>query len=594
MLKYKRILLKISGELLGSDGSGFSRDFLDFITDEIYYLKKNYPIDIALVVGGGNIIRGNDAQKYGIDKTTADYMGMIATVLNALALQSILESKGLETRVMTSIEIKSVAEPYIRRKAIRHLEKGRIVIFAGGTGSPFFSTDTAGALRAIEIKADVLLKGTKVDGVYTKDPFKFSDAQKYDLLDYSSIDGIEKIEIAGSFRRFKETIGDVDILILSKRDVSDDILKHPRIKEILAKGETKISFLYELSNNKLIQIDIRVIDEKSWGSALMYFTGSKEHNIQMRDLAIEKGYKLNEYGLFKDEMYIAGKSEEEVFDKLLIQYIPPEIREARGEIELAKQFKIPKLIDFNDIKGDLQVHSRYSDGVMDFWEIEAEALKMNYEYVAITDHSKSLKVAGGMDIEDLLKRNEEIKKFNRNSKVKLLISAEVEILNDGSLDYPDEILKNLDLVLASIHNVKKDEDITQRYLKAMDNPYVDIIAHPTGRLVLSREPYKLNLDELFKKASERKIILEINAHYNRLDLNDLNILKAKQYGVKFSIGTDAHNRNGFYMMIFGVKMARKGLLTKEDVINSLSLIELLEYIKFCREYRIKQFASSNK
>lgn len=259
-----------------------------------------------------------------------------------------------------------------------------------------------------------------------------------------------------------------------------------------------------------------------------------------------------------------------------------------------EQFKIPKLIDFNDIKGDLQVHSRYSDGVMDFWEIEAEALKMNYEYVAITDHSKSLKVAGGMDIEDLLKRNEEIKKFNRNSKVKLLISAEVEILNDGSLDYPDEILKNLDLVLASIHNVKKDEDITQRYLKAMDNPYVDIIAHPTGRLVLSREPYKLNLDELFKKASERKIILEINAHYNRLDLNDLNILKAKQYGVKFSIGTDAHNRNGFYMMIFGVKMARKGLLTKEDVINSLSLIELLEYIKFCREYRIKQFASSNK
>jgi len=445
-------------------------------------------------------------------------------------------------------------------------------------------------------KIENIKKGLEL---YQKLSQRFPIGEVYnDIINFknylSSIDGIEKIEIAGSFRRFKETIGDVDILILSKRDVSDDILKHPRIKEILAKGETKISFLYELSNNKLIQIDIRVIDEKSWGSALMYFTGSKEHNIQMRDLAIEKGYKLNEYGLFKDEMYIAGKSEEEVFDKLLIQYIPPEIREARGEIELAKQFKIPKLIDFNDIKGDLQVHSRYSDGVMDFWEIEAEALKMNYEYVAITDHSKSLKVAGGMDIEDLLKRNEEIKKFNRNSKVKLLISAEVEILNDGSLDYPDEILKNLDLVLASIHNVKKDEDITQRYLKAMDNPYVDIIAHPTGRLVLSREPYKLNLDELFKKTSERKIILEINAHYNRLDLNDLNILKAKQYGVKFSIGTDAHNRNGFYMMIFGVKMARKGLLTKEDVINSLSLIELLEYIKFCREYRIKQFASSNK
>ncbi len=184
-IKYKRVLLKLSGELLGNEGFGFSKDFINFITDEIVYIKKNYIIDVAIVVGGGNIIRGSDAQNYGIDKTTADYMGMLATVLNALALQSVLEAKGLETRVMTSIEIKSVAEPYIRRRAIRHLEKGRVVIFAGGTGSPFFSTDTAGALRAIEIKADVLLKGTKVDGVYTKDPKKYSDAQKYDVLDYS-------------------------------------------------------------------------------------------------------------------------------------------------------------------------------------------------------------------------------------------------------------------------------------------------------------------------------------------------------------------------------------------------------------------------
>jgi DNA polymerase (family 10) len=405
----------------------------------------------------------------------------------------------------------------------------------------------------------------------------------------SSIEGVEKVEVAGSFRRFKETIGDVDILICSKRDISEEILKHPRIVEVINKGETKISFLYELSNHRLIQVDIRIIEEKSWGSALMYFTGSKEHNILMRDLAIEKGYKLNEYGLFKDEIYIAGKTEEEVFEKLNLQYIPPEIREARGEIELAKNFKIPKLIELEDIKGDLQVHSKYSDGVMDFWEIEAEALKLNYEYVAITDHSKSLKVAGGMETEDLIRRNEEIKKFNKSSRVKLLISAEVEILNDGSLDYPDEILKELDLVLASIHNVKKDEDITERYLKAMDNPYVDIIAHPTGRLVISREPYKMDLDKIFKKASERKIILEINAHYNRLDLNDLNILKAKQYGIKFSIGTDAHNRAGFSMILFGVKLARKGLLTKDNVINTLSLNELLSYIKLCREYRKSKF-----
>ncbi len=403
-----------------------------------------------------------------------------------------------------------------------------------------------------------------------------------------SIEGIEKVEIAGSFRRFKETIGDIDILICSKYDVNEKILSHPRIKEILAKGETKISFLYELSNSKLIQMDIRIIEEKSWGSALMYFTGSKEHNILMRDLAIEKGYKLNEYGLFKNEVYIGGRSEEEVFEKLGIQYIPPEIREARNEIELSREFKIPKLIELEDIKGDLQVHSRYSDGVMDFWDIEASALQLNYEYVAITDHSRSLKVAGGMEIEDLIKRNEEIRKFNRNSRVRLLISAEVEILNDGSLDYPDEILRELDIVIASIHNVKKDEDITQRYLKAMDNPYVDIIAHPTGRLIVSREPYKLDLDLLFKKASERKIALEINAHYNRLDLNDLNILKAKQYNVKFAISTDAHNRAGFPMIIFGVKMARKGLLTKDDVINTMNLSDLLNYIKATREYRMRK------
>jgi uridylate kinase len=239
MLKYKRILLKISGELLGNNNSGFSKDFLDFITDEIYYLKKNYPIDIALVVGGGNIIRGNDAQKYGIDKTTADYMGMIATVLNALALQSILESKGLETRVMTSIEIKSVAEPYIRRRAIRHLEKGRIVIFAGGTGSPFFSTDTAGALRAIEIKADVLLKGTKVDGVYTKDPFKFSDAQKYDLLDYSYFLSKDlKVMDATAVALCRENHLPVIVFNITKSGLIEKIIKGENVGTIITSSHT--------------------------------------------------------------------------------------------------------------------------------------------------------------------------------------------------------------------------------------------------------------------------------------------------------------------------------------------------------------------
>ncbi|MCS7244996.1 MAG: DNA polymerase/3'-5' exonuclease PolX [candidate division WOR-3 bacterium] len=404
----------------------------------------------------------------------------------------------------------------------------------------------------------------------------------------SSISGVQKVELVGSFRRFKETIGDIDILICSEKNISEDILKHPKIKDIFSKGDTKISFSYELSNTRLIQVDIRVVEERSWGAALMYFTGSKEHNILLREFAAEKGYKLNEYGIFRDNIYIGGRSEEEVYKILEIQYIPPEIREGRNEIELAKKYLIPKLVEITDIKGDLQVHSRYSDGIMDFWEIEAEALKLNYEYIAITDHSKSLKVAGGMEVEDLIRRNKEIKKFNENSKVKLLLGAEVEILSDGSLDYPDEILEQLDIVLASIHNVRKDEDITERYLKAMENPFVDIIAHPTGRLVSYREPYKLDLDAIFKKASERKIILEINAHYNRLDLNDINILKAKRYNVKFSIGTDAHNRNGFGMMGFGIKMAKKAILTKEDIINTLSYEELISFIKECRRHRISE------
>ncbi|MEO0197845.1 MAG: UMP kinase [candidate division WOR-3 bacterium] len=234
MLKYKRILLKLSGELIGNEGFGFSKDFLEFISNEIYYLKKNYPIDIALVVGGGNIIRGTDAQKYGIDKTTADYMGMLATVLNALALQSILESKGLETRVMTSIEIKSVAEPYIRRRAIRHLEKGRIVIFAGGTGSPFFSTDTAGALRAIEIKADVLLKGTKVDGVYTKDPKKFKDAQKYDVLDYSFFLSKDlKVMDAAAIALCRENNLPVIVFNISKSGLIEKIIKGENVGTLI-------------------------------------------------------------------------------------------------------------------------------------------------------------------------------------------------------------------------------------------------------------------------------------------------------------------------------------------------------------------------
>jgi DNA polymerase (family 10) len=382
---------------------------------------------------------------------------------------------------------------------------------------------------------------------------------------------------AGSFRRFKETVGDIDILVTTKKEsnLTEYSTEFPKIKRVLVCGPTKSSFI--LKNG--LQVDVRVIASESMGAAMQYFTGSKQHNIHLRRIARDMGLKISEYGVFKDDKMIAGKTEEEVYGVLKMQWIPPEIREDEGEIELALKGEIPVLIDFNDIKGDLHVHSNYSDGQSTILEMAEEAKKRGYKYIAICDHSQSAKYARGLSIERLLKKKEEIEKLNQRGDLPYIIfGAEVDILPDGNLDYPDEILKQIEYVVASVHTGFK-KDNTERILKALDNPYVHALSHPTGRLIGSRESYTADWDKIFKKAAEKGIWMEINAYYERLDLSPNLIKKAKKYGIKFVIGTDAHHHNQMWMIELGVGTARRGWLKKEDVVNTLELKELLEVLK---------------
>ena len=391
---------------------------------------------------------------------------------------------------------------------------------------------------------------------------------------------VKKISTAGSLRRQKETVRDIDILVISDKPkkVMQAFTSSPKVRDVLAEGQTKAS----VRTKEDIQVDCRVLEEKSFGAALLYFTGSKNFNIKLRQLAIKKGLKINEYGVFKREKFIAGRTEEEIFKLLGMPYIEPELREDNGEIELAINHTLPKLIDIKDVKSDLHVHSKWSDGGNTIEEIVRACLKRGYTYAAITDHSQSLKVAGGMTARDLKKKKEQIEKINQKLKTfYVLYGTEVDIDSDGKLDYKDEILKEFDLVVAAIHTGFKQskEQLTKRLIKACQNRYVHIIAHPTGRLWGTRDAYEIDLDELLKVANQTNTFLEINAFPQRLDLNDLNCRRAKEMGVKLALGTDAHQLEQLENMKLGISVARRGWLSKEDVINTLSVEELLKMIK---------------
>ncbi|MFC1566630.1 DNA polymerase/3'-5' exonuclease PolX [bacterium] len=392
------------------------------------------------------------------------------------------------------------------------------------------------------------------------------------------LQSIKNISYAGSLRRGKESIRDIDILVSSKKaeETMDAFTSMPIVKQVTAHGQTKSSII----TNTNIQVDLRVIDDSSWGAALVYFTGSKQHNIELRRIAMKKNQKINEYGLFdeKSNKMLAGKNENEVYKTLGLQYIPPELREDQGEIQLSRENKIPKLVELSDVKGDLHVHSNYSDGYNSIEDIAKKAISKGYEYAAIVDHSQTLKIANGLSESKVMQKLEEIKQVNMKYKnIKILAGAEVDVTNDGSLDYPNEILKMFDIVIAAIHtNFKQDEKtMTNRILKAMGNPFVNIFAHPTGRLIGTREPYAVDIDAVIKAAKETNTALEINCYPDRLDLNDLNCKKAKENGVIMTFGSDAHSIDQMDNIKFGLMTARRGYLEKKDVLNCLEYEELI-------------------
>lgn len=393
---------------------------------------------------------------------------------------------------------------------------------------------------------------------------------------------VTRVSVAGSARRMKETIGDIDLLATSKSParVIDFFTKMPHVADVLAKGETKSSVRLKEG----VQVDLRVLDDESFGAALLYFTGSKEHNIVLRKIAIEKGLKLSEYGLFdkKTNRMVAGSTEEEVYNRLGLKYIEPEIREDKGEIEAAKQNTLPKLVGYNDIKGDLQMHTKWSDGSSTIEEMALASKMLGYEYICITDHAGRLAIANALDEKRVLRQRKEIEEVNRKLRgITVLHGVEVNITGDGSLDISDRVLKQLDIVIASIHSGFKNpkEKITKRMVKAMENGNVDIIAHPTGRLITKREPYEIDLDEVFDAAKKTGSVMEINSYPERMDLGDVHVRAAVKAGVKLAITTDAHNTDQLHFMRLGIGTARRGWAAKKDVINTRSLKEMLGLLK---------------
>ena len=390
--------------------------------------------------------------------------------------------------------------------------------------------------------------------------------------------GSQKIEWAGSLRRMKENIGDIDILATGAdhEKIVYAFTHLPEVREVLASGETKASIIVEGGT----QIDLRVVEEDSYGAALQYFTGSKGHNIRLRGIAKAKGIKINEYGVFRGEKKVGGKEEEEVYRALGMVWIDPELREDRGEIEAAQDGRLPKLVQESEIKGDLHVHSKWSDGTSSIEEIAKAAQKRGYQYVAICDHSKSLRIAHGLDESRLMKQIEEIDRLNEKLKgFHILKGSEVDILTDGTLDLSEKVLEKLDFAVAAVHSgFKQDKGkMTKRIIRALENPHIHVLAHPSGRLLGARDPYEVEIEELMEAAKKYGKALEINAYFERLDLDDIYCRKAKEMGIRVGIGTDSHHLDQMWMISLGVSVARRGWLEPMDILNTLPLKGILKW-----------------
>ena len=413
--------------------------------------------------------------------------------------------------------------------------------------------------------------------------FKLAEAKHYadSLIEYlKNVPGVSKVVAAGSYRRSRETVGDLDILVTARKGsaVMDRFADYDEVENVLSKGLTRSSVVLRSG----LQVDVRLVTQASFGAALQYFTGSKAHNIVIRRLGQQRGLKINEYGVFRFEKRVAGNTEASVYQALDLPYIAPELRENHGEIEAARDKRLPNLIEFSDLKGDLHIHTDYTDGRNNLREMALAAKKRGYKYLAVTEHSDRLKIAGGLDPPKLLKQMEEIDLLNEELKgFTLLKGIEVEILEDGRLDLADNVLAKLDLVVGTIHSYfgLSLQKQTERIFRAMDHPYFTFLAHPSGRLINERKPYEVDMMQLISKARERGCFLELNANPRRLDLYDTYCQVAKAQGILVAINSDAHQVNALDHIWFGVGQARRGWLEKDDVLNTRSLPQLRKLLK---------------
>ncbi|HWP59336.1 MAG TPA: DNA polymerase/3'-5' exonuclease PolX [Candidatus Acidoferrales bacterium] len=394
------------------------------------------------------------------------------------------------------------------------------------------------------------------------------------------VPSVGRVVVAGSIRRRKETVGDADILATSSDPdkVMAAFASLPEVMHVHGRGKTKT--MVKLKNG--MDVDLRVVPEESFGAALNYFTGSKDHNVALRRIAQEKGLKLNEYGLFRGERSIAGKTEEEIYRALGLPYIEPELRENQGEIEAAQKGQLPDLIGYKDLRGDLQVQTTWTDGANSIAEMAREAKRLGLEYIAITDHTRSLAMTGGCDAEKLRAQMAEIDRLNRSLRgIRILKGAEVNIDKNGDLDLPDDVLAELDVVGVAVHshfNLTRAE-MTRRVVKAMSNPHADILFHPTGRIIHKREPYEIDIDEIIRTAKATGTILEVDAYPDRLDLKDEHVRKAVEAGVKLAIDSDAHSLTHIRFLELGIAQARRGWAEKKHVVNALPLRDFLRCLK---------------
>jgi DNA polymerase (family 10) len=437
--------------------------------------------------------------------------------------------------------------------------------------------------------------------------FKLIDADQLvrPLVEYLHKGGnIEQLEVAGSYRRRMETVGDIDILAASEnaKAVMQRFQTYPEVERMIAAGTTRGTMILRSG----LQVDLRILPRRSYGAALHYFTGSKAHNIAVRTLGVERGLRISEYGIFRvpkgkkaeevgveEGERLGGAKEEDVFQCVSMDWVPPELRENRGEIQAAQKHKLPELIVLEDIRGDLHLHSKWTDGNSTILDLVRACKERGYQYCAITDHSKAVRVAGGLTAEDFKKQRKEIEQARAKvAGITVFTGCEVDILPDGSLDLPDELLDELDVVVAAVHSKldMNQSDMTKRVLRALANPAVNILAHPTGRLINERESSTIDLEQVFHAAKEHDVAVELNAQPDRLDLNDVHLLRAREIGVKISINTDAHNTGQIQFIKYGIDQARRGWLEKRHVLNAMARPQFEAWLKQRRQ-RFKKAAA---